>query len=350
MGAFIPDGKADFITDGKQDLDLKQFLMQNDRNVEVIKIDDLKLEDANHFREILIKEDIHNLMISGAAEKQREIIDAALNAFTDDDDKLIVTGNNAISLDEFIDKFNERIKFSYAGSDKEIQKRVEAAKDKQDASMNRIKSRFEKVLKRFTQGQDINQMVDNVLQKGTIYFLDIETYEDELNRFILGVIYKRFRRRTSYFFRQKKYSNAIVYVDEANRFIPQSTNDDKLKSLAMDLIDGIKTTRQYGLAWWFADQRPAAISKDAFTQLGTYFFGEGMIAAADKDNMEAVIGKEGLQIYDYVMSTSRKLFVATGQFVGIGNNDAVTVPINFFGSWAEMAESNNQDFDAHLKK
>ena len=216
--------------------------------------------------------------------------------------------------------------------------------------MNRIKSRFEKVLKRFTQGQDINQMVDNVLQKGTIYFLDIETYEDELNRFILGVIYKRFRRRTSYFFRQKKYSNAIVYVDEANRFIPQSTNDDKLKSLAMDLIDGIKTTRQYGLAWWFADQRPAAISKDAFTQLGTYFFGEGMIAAADKDNMEAVIGKEGLQIYDYVMSTSRKLFVATGQFVGIGNNDAVTVPINFFGSWAEMAESNNQDFDAHLKK
>jgi hypothetical protein len=86
--------------------------MQNDRNVEVIKIDDLKLEDANHFREILIKEDIHNLMISGAGEKQREIIDAALNAFTDDDDKLIVTGNNAIYLQDFIDKFNERIKFS----------------------------------------------------------------------------------------------------------------------------------------------------------------------------------------------------------------------------------------------
>jgi len=350
MGAFIPDGKADFITDGKQDLDLKQFLMQNDRNVEVIKIDELKLEDANHFREILIKEDIHNLMISGAGEKQREIIDAALNAFTDDDDKLIVTGNNAISLQDFIDKFNERIKFSYAGSEKEIQKRVDAAKDKQAASMNRIKPRFEQVLKRFTQGQDINQMVDNVLQKGAIYFLDIETYEDELNRFILGVIYKRFRRRTSYFFRQKKYSNAIVYVDEANRFIPQSTNDDQIKSLAMDLIDGIKTTRQYGLAWWFADQRPAAISKDAFTQLGTYFFGEGMIAAADKDNMEAVIGKEGLQIYDYVMSTSRKLFVATGQFVGIGNNDAVTVPINFFSSWAEMVESNNGDFEANLHK
>lgn len=76
--------------------------------------------------------------------------------------------------------------------------------------MNRIRPQFEKVLKRFTQGQDINQMVDNFLQNGAIYFLDIETYEDELNRFILGVIYRRFRRRTSYFFRKKKYSKKTL--------------------------------------------------------------------------------------------------------------------------------------------
>jgi len=213
--------------------------------------------------------------------------------------------------------------------------------------MKRIVPRFNKVLKRFTEGIEINQMVDDVLQKGAIYFLDIGSYESEINRFILGVIYRRFRRRSTHYFRRKKYSNAIVYVDEANRFIPQSPSEE-VKSLAAEMIDGVKTTRQYGLAWWFADQRPAAISKDAFTQLGTYFFGKGMVAAADSANMEAVIGKDGVQIYDYVMTTASRPFVASGQFVGIGHEGGVTVPLNFFGSWEEMIEANNRDLGSHL--
>jgi hypothetical protein len=132
-------------------------------------------------------------------------------------------------------------------------------------------------------------------------------------------------------------------------FIPQAPSDD-IKSLAAEMIDGIKTTRQYGLAWWFADQRPAAISKDAFTQLGTYFFGRGMTAAADVANMESVLGSEGVQIYDYVMSSSRTPFLASGQFVGIGHDEGISIPVEFFSSWKELVEKNNSDFDANLQE
>jgi hypothetical protein len=65
--------------------------------------------------------------------------------------------------------------------------------------------------------------------------------------------------------------------------------------------------------------------------------------------MESVIGKEGVQIYEYVMTTSNRAFIASGQFVGIGGEDSVTVPIDFFGNWQDMVDFNNQDFDAYLK-
>jgi Helicase HerA, central domain len=347
LGAFIPDGKGDFLSAGDQDLNILSFLAQNDRQVKTVKIDELKLEDVEHFYRFLEIEGIHKFLMTG--NKQLDIIDMALNKFTDDKDKLIVGGAGCINLESFLAEFNNMIQFVYAGSAKEIDKKMAAAREQQQTCMPRIKDRFNKVLKRFNEGIEINNMVDSVLQNGAIYFLDIQSYDSEINRFILGVIYRRFRKRSSYFFKQKKYSNAIVYVDEANRFIPQAPSDD-IKSLAAEMIDGIKTTRQYGLAWWFADQRPAAISKDAFTQLGTYFFGRGMTAAADVANMESVLGSEGVQIYDYVMSSSRTPFLASGQFVGIGHDEGISIPVEFFSSWKELVEKNNSDFDANLQE
>jgi Helicase HerA, central domain len=345
LGAFIPDGKGDFLNAGNKDLDIISFLEKNGRQVEKIHINDLKLEDAEHFRDIMFIENVPELIMSGQKDKQMEIVESALDAFTDDNNKIIVAGNNAITVNSFLEAFNERIRFAYAQSG--IQQRIDGARQKQETNMTRIVPRFAKVLARFTTGTDINSMVESVLQKGAVYFLDIGSYDSEINRFILGYIYRRFRRRSANFFHRKQYSNAIVYVDEANRFIPQTPTDEN-KSLAAEMIDGVKTTRQYGLAWWFADQRPAAISKDVFTQLGTYFFGRGMVAAADVANMEAIIGKEGSEIYSYVMSSSKCPFIASGQFVGIGNNDGITIPLDFFDAWESLVAANNEDFHAHL--
>ena len=87
--------------------------------------------------------------------------------------------------------------------------------------MTRLRSQFDQVLRRFTQGEDINELITNVLRSGHIYFLDIKSYDNVVNIFILGALYERFRRRASQLYYQGTYSNAIVYVDEANRFIPQ---------------------------------------------------------------------------------------------------------------------------------
>jgi len=350
MGSFIPDGKGDFVRPSRRDLDLRGFLEANGRSVRVENIEDLRLEEARQFEQLLSIEDFKGLITPQATgDKWRLLLELTLAEFTDEDGRLIVEGEAAINLDNFLTRFNDSIPLVYSGSDRERRNRVQQAETVQTRNMGRIRPVFERVLRRFTQGVGLNDLVDGVLSRGEIYFLDIRSYDSEVNVFILGTLYRRFRRRASHLYYRQTYSNAIVYVDEANRFIPQTPKDDEQKALQQELIDGIRTTRQYGLGWWLADQRPSSISKDAFTQMGTFFFGKGITAVADQTNMESVLGKDGCNIYDYVVTMGGRPFVASGQFIGVGSSESVTVPMQFFNSWQSLADANNATLDAHIR-
>ena len=347
MGAFIPDGKGDFINPSSRDLNLKNFLEANGRVVQVIDIEDLRLEEAKQFVQLLSIENFKGLIASSENnEKWSLLLELTLAEFTDEKDRLIVEGEGSINLQRFLDRFNNSIPLVYSGTANSLQSRVQQTQNLQQTNARRIQIVFNKILRRFTQGTKLNDLVDGVLSKGEIYFLDIRSYDNEVNVFILGNLYRRFRSRASHLYYKKQYSNAIVYVDEANRFIPQSPKDEEQKALQEKLIDGIKTTRQYGLAWWLADQRPSAISKDAFTQMGTFFFGRGMTSVADIVNMESVLGKDGCNVYNFVTTMGQQPFVAIGQFVGIGSSESVAVPMLFFNDWQTLVEQNNKTLDA----
>ncbi|MBD1213559.1 MAG: ATP-binding protein [Dolichospermum circinale Clear-D4] len=354
MGAFIPDGKGDFTNPSIRDLNLQKFLENNGRNVKVVNIEDLRLEDTQQFRELLsIQGDLKKLIFPIKSDKWDLILEFTLQQFTDNNDdkekkeKLIVNGSAGITLEKFLKSFNDNIINVYAGSTGKGNRQT--AEQAQEINKTKIARLFENTLRRFTQGQNLNDLVDGVLTEGHIFFLNIGTYESSINIYILGNIYKRFRSRALNLYKRKKYANAIVYVDEANRFIPQTPKDEKQKELQEKLIDGIKTTRQYGLAWWLADQRPSAISKDAFTQMGTFFFGKGMTAVADQTNMESVLGKDGCNVYSYVATMGGKPFVATGQFIGVGSSESVAVPMEFFDGFQKLATENNETLDAGIE-
>lgn len=345
MGAFIPDGKGDFINPSTRDLNLKNFLEANGRSVQVVDIENLRLEESNQFEKLLSIEKFDKLIITAASEKWRLLLELTLANFNDEEGRLIIEGDDAITLEKFLQKFNESIPLAYSGK---TDNKVEQAKKIQETNKKRIESVFKRVLDRFTKGISLNDLIDGVLKNSCIYFLDIRSYDQPVNVFILSSLYKRFRSRALHLFYKKNYSNAIVYVDEANRFIPQTAKDDEQKELQEKLIDGIKTTRQYGLAWWLADQRPSAISKDAFTQMGTFFFGKGMTAVADQANMETVLGKDGCNVYSYVATMGGSPFVATGQFIGVGSSESVAVPMQFFNGWQILAKENNETLDASI--
>jgi hypothetical protein len=243
MGAFIPDGKGDFVRPSRVDLDLRALLQANGRNVEVITLEDLRLEEATQFEQLLQIERFKNLVLSSAAgDKWRLLSELALAEFTDDDGRLIVEGEGAITLNGFLNAINNGIPLVYSGSARELERRVNQARTFQERNDGRIRVAFNRVLGRFTEGIPINTVVDGVLSEGRIYFLDIHTFDSDVNVYILGTLYRRFRSRASHLYYRRTYSNAIVYVDEANRFIPQSPDDDR-KELARELIDGIRTTR-----------------------------------------------------------------------------------------------------------
>ena len=346
MGALIPDGKGDFVSPGRIDLDLKAFLTANHRPVEVIHVDNIRLEESRHFRALLDLADFKNKIFDGNNEKWEAIMSLTLDRFSDDDRRMVVTGEAAITYNRFLEAFNEAVPLSYAETANQMRTRLTRLQSKQEIHRRRAAAIFDSVLKRFTTGKPMAEIVEGVLGEGSIIFLDIGSFDNEVNVFILGDLYRRVRKSAVYRFHQRRYSNAIIYVDEANRFIPQ-TPDERNKELQRELIDSIKTTRQYGVGWWFADQRPSSISKDAFSQMGTYFFGRGMNVASDRQNMESIVGEEGAEIYDYVMTAGGKAFVAYGQLVGIGNSESVAIPIESFANW-ETAAASVQELDVQL--
>lgn len=65
-------------------------------------------------------------------------------------------------------------------------------------------------------------------------------------------------------------------------------------------------------------------------------------------HMESVLGKDGCNIYEYVITMGGRPFVACGQFIGVGSSESVAVPMQFFNSWQLLASENNATLDTNL--
>lgn len=177
MGAFIPDGKGDFIRPSGRDLNLRNFLEANGRNVQVIHIEDLRLENTDQLQELLSIENFQRLVApSIAPDKWRLLLELTLEKFTDEDEKLIVEGDKAISQEKFLEKFNDSLEFVYAETGKKLDVRIEKLKKSQEDNLTKITSLWNRVLKRFTEGEKLIDIVDHVLIDGKIYFLNIDSY------------------------------------------------------------------------------------------------------------------------------------------------------------------------------
>ncbi|MCJ8281332.1 MAG: hypothetical protein MJK14_16025, partial [Rivularia sp. ALOHA_DT_140] len=153
MGAFIPDGKGDFVRPSTRDLDIKKLLEANGRNVEVTEIENLRLEETRQFVQLLSIEDIKGLIVpSIKSDKWDLLLELTLAEFTDENGLLIVEGNEAINLERFLARFNDSIPLVYSGNARALEQRVEQAQTVQTRNIRRIRPTFERVLRRFSQG------------------------------------------------------------------------------------------------------------------------------------------------------------------------------------------------------
>lgn len=72
--------------------------------------------------------------------------------------------------------------------------------------------------------------------------------------------------------------NALVVLDEAHRLVTAETlnREDEQSALRRRLIDGVRTTRKYGLGWMFISQSLSSIHRAILDQLRIMIFGFGL--------------------------------------------------------------------------
>jgi hypothetical protein len=107
------------------------------------------------------------------------ILEFTLGQFTDDNEKLIINGTEGITLEKFLKSFNENIIHVYAGSTGKANRQT--AEQDQEINKTKIARLFENTLRRFTQGQNLNDLVDGVLTEGDIFFLNSCCFSEHSN-------------------------------------------------------------------------------------------------------------------------------------------------------------------------
>jgi len=102
-------------------------------------------------------------------------------------------------------------------------------------------------------------------------------WSEEVQALLLSRIMEALIRKAEELY-GKEPLNALVILDEAHRLAGTEyfDEDSDRAELRRRLIDGVRTTRKYGLGWMFISQSMASIHKSIIEQCRILFFGFGL--------------------------------------------------------------------------
>lgn len=129
---------------------------------------------------------------------------------------------------------------------------------------------------------------DSVLRDETIQFIILKRLIDAIKRSGIDA------------YQQNQTLNGLVILDEAHRFAPAGTQDNKyLEKVRSTLINASFETRKYGLGWMFISQTLSSIDKKIVSQLRIYLFGFGLGLGSEYTALSELVGKdnESLKLY-----------------------------------------------------
>ncbi|HEU5376053.1 MAG TPA: DUF87 domain-containing protein [Ktedonobacteraceae bacterium] len=124
---------------------------------------------------------------------------------------------------------------------------------------------------------------------------------------------------------KKVETNALIVIDEAHRFAPQSAGSNKdQEKMLHTLVDAIRTTRKLGVGWCYVTQSIASFNKDIFRQIQTKILGVGIGTGADNEHLESAFNNDKDLIERYrtlprPITTGVFPFAIIGELVALGN-------------------------------
>jgi hypothetical protein len=125
-------------------------------------------------------------------------------------------------------------------------------------------------------------------------------WDDEIQALIIDRVVEALSDKAQELYGEKSL-NALVILDEAHRLAGSEAISDESDraSLRKKLIDGVRTTRKYGLGWMFVSQSVSSIHRSILDQCRILFFGFGLAMGDEFRRLKDFAGgdERSMQLY-----------------------------------------------------
>jgi hypothetical protein len=334
-------------------------------DVRVVKIDDISLETPTLYASLLDKFDFFEALgVVGANNKQRtieEVVNYLKEWLAQESDRSL--GSYMWTNELLSDLYN--LGASTYTKPSERRKQMEEAHESTPFKLEKVKRVWNKVREMFQREHKLGDILDDVLINHQIIILDVNA-DESLKDLYCAEIMAGIKRTAEMIYRikqnqpwkgdqAKKYkqanTNALIVIDEAHRFAPQSADSGSDKErMLLTLTDAIKTTRKLGVGWLYATQSIANFNKDIFRQILTKVLGVGIGTGADDDHLESAFNKDKDLIERYRSlplpnTTGVYPYAIIGELVALGNGSRALF-VSATKTQSELIKLNPKHFSA----
>lgn len=343
MGLLVLDPQGEFgrdrfaAGDHRVDFSIRRLLgsLRQTRAVTVTGTDEVALEGAEAFTEILRRAGFFESLGFKGANKEREAAErlaGLLNELTNAEGKRRpirdLRGADMPLLVKDLARFADVIYASRPGTTPGEGQRAQDVLARYQLDEAKLKRVWAESLSHFRTDSGrapLSQLIQRVLNDREVVVLSFaqEGAHDAVPYFLLNEILTRMRQVIHRSFNGGQQSNALVVLDEAHLFAGEHAGEssDGARTRAL-LAQSVRMTGKYGVGWLFITQTLHDFDKTILRQLQVKAFGQGFKLGADREYVETELGKEGFARYCSLPDpkrTGRYTFMVTGPIVALGS-------------------------------
>lgn len=303
MGLLVIDPQGEFARDfgsgvatGSYKLDYKNICKKVGREVVVRRVPDIRLDRWNLFADLISRTQLFPRLTIRTLDWIRNAADVLGERLKEEKVKLTdLYKKESYETALKLLKEDRSLKQIYSG--KEGRDRLKEMLDDTKVTTPLFGEAWLPVTKLFRETDDSGQrrpvteeVIDLVLRKDDrcIVIMDLSGaglsvpdkqtfWSEEVQALLLSRITEALIRKAEELY-GKESLNALVILDEAHRLAGTEyfDEDSDRAGLRKQLIDGVRTTRKYGLGWMFISQSLASIHKSIVDQCRILSFGFGL--------------------------------------------------------------------------
>jgi len=157
-------------------------------------------------------------------------------------------------------------------------------------------------------------------------------WNEDISKIVINEFLKSLVKVSEEMYREDRLLNSLLVIDEAHRFAPRDIDqeDEIAVELKATIIDGIRTTRKYGLGWMFISQTLSGIDREIINQIRAYVFGYGLAYGIERQSLKEIIGgsEEAFNLYQLFKDPQSGFGAPEYSFMSFGPIS----PLSFSGS------------------